>query len=124
MRSADTTSSGHPGLRPFVVAPDGLLASVLLAFLTTAGIFYVNIMPALVAGLRDALHFSARDAGIIASCNVYGAALGAFTAAFLAVRVPWRRTSCVALVVLILLLIAVVLRGYHGKFSRLSRRNA
>ena len=114
MRSVDTTPSGHPGLRPFVVAPDGLLASVLLAFLTTAGIFYVNIMPALVAGLRDALHFSARDAGIIASCNVYGAALGAFTAAFLAMRVPWRRTSCVALVVLIAIDAVSALLGSVG----------
>ena len=31
--------------------PDGEVARVLLAFLATAGIFYVNIMPAIVDGL-------------------------------------------------------------------------
>jgi len=42
--------------------PDSLIASVLLAFLATAGLFYVNIMAAIVTGLIDALGVSEREA--------------------------------------------------------------
>ena len=42
--------------RRFPVAKsDGEIARVLLAFLATAGIFYVNIMPAIVDGLIEGL---------------------------------------------------------------------
>ena len=63
------------GLRK--AAPDGEVARVLLAFLATAGIFYVNIMPALVDGLVQGAGFSNRQAGLVGSSNVYGAAIGA-----------------------------------------------
>ena len=66
-----------------VAAPNGTLASVLLAFLATAGLFYVNIMPALIDGLVEALGFSNRQAGFVGAANVYGAALGAFSAVFI-----------------------------------------
>jgi predicted MFS family arabinose efflux permease len=82
-------------------APDGLLACVLLAFLATAGLFYVNIMPALVAGLIDGLGFSKREAGFVGSANVYGAACGALVAVFLVRRLPWRRVEFVALTLLL-----------------------
>ncbi len=78
------------------VAPNGIPARVFLSFLATAGLFYVNIMPALVSGLIDGLGFSNRDAGLVVSANVYGAALGALTAVFLVKRIPWR-ASCVTL---------------------------
>lgn len=78
-------------------APDGLLAAVLLSFLATAGFFYVNIMPAIVSGLIDGLHFSARDAGHVGSANVYGAALGALSAVWLSARLPWRTLAVAAL---------------------------
>lgn len=81
--------------------PDGILASVLLAFLATAGLFYVNIMPALVAGLIDGLGFTNKQAGLVASANVYGAALGAFTAVFLVKRLPWKPLSLILLTGLI-----------------------
>ena len=84
-------------------APDGLLACVLLAFLATAGLFYVNIMPALVAGLIDGLGFSNREAGFVGSANVYGAACGALVAVFLVRRLPWRRVELVALLLLLAL---------------------
>ena len=84
-------------------APEGLLAAVLLAFLATAGLFYVNIMPALVAGLIDGLGFTNRQAGFVASANVYGAACGALVAVFLVRRIPWRRAEVVALILLLLL---------------------
>ncbi len=82
-------------------APDGLMASVLLAFLATAGLFYVNIMPALVAGLIDGLGFSNREAGFVGSANVYGAACGALVAVFLVRRLRWRPMQVVLLVLLL-----------------------
>ena len=78
------------------VAAHGVAARIMLAFLGSAGLFYVNIMPALVSGLSDGLGFSNRDAGLVVSANVYGAALGALTAVFLVKRIPWR-ASCVTL---------------------------
>ncbi len=93
-----TTRNGLPR-----AAPDGLLACVLLAFLATAGLFYVNIMPALVAGLIDGLGFSNRQAGLVGSANVYGAACGALVAVFLVRRLPWRRVEAVALTLLLTL---------------------
>ena len=86
-----------------VASPNGEVARVLLAFLATAGLFYVNIMPALVDGLIEGLGFSNREAGLIGSANVYGAAVGAFSAVFIVKRINWR----VAAVVLLLGLIAV-----------------
>ncbi len=79
---------------------DGLLAAALLAFLATAGLFYVNIMAALVAGLVDGLGLSDREAGLVASANVYGAALGALIAVLLVKRAPWRPLAVCALLAL------------------------
>jgi len=105
-------------------APDGLVACVLLAFLATAGLFYVNIMPALVAGLIDGLGFSNREAGFVGSANVYGAACGALLAVFLVRRLPWRPMQVVLLALLLSLDLAstlvksaeplIALRFLHG----------
>jgi DHA1 family inner membrane transport protein len=73
------------------VAPDGMVARVLLSFLATAGLYYVNIMPAIVDGLKEGLSFSNKDAGLVASCNVYGAACGSFLIAFFVRRINWRK---------------------------------
>jgi predicted MFS family arabinose efflux permease len=75
------------------VSPNGMLARVLLAFLATAGFFYVNIMPALVDGLKVGLGFSNKQAGLVGSCNVYGAACGAFLIVFLVRRLNWRSAA-------------------------------
>ncbi len=80
--------------------PDGLLAAVLLAFLATAGFFYVNIMAALVAGLVEGLGFSEGDAGRVGSMNIYGAALGALAAIAIVSRVRWRAFAVFALICL------------------------
>jgi len=50
MTDAAPIALAAPG-RPGRVPEDSLLASVLLSFLATAGLFYVNIMAALVDGL-------------------------------------------------------------------------
>ncbi|MBE9538925.1 MAG: MFS transporter [Proteobacteria bacterium] len=78
-------------------APNGEIARVLLAFLATAGLFYVNIMPALIDGLIEGLGFNNQQAGFVGSANVYGAAAGALTAVFLVKHIPWRATSVLCL---------------------------
>lgn len=69
---------------------DGLPARVMLSFLATAGLFYVNIMPAIVDGLIQGLGFSSQAAGAVGSANVYGAAVGALAIVFLVRRIRWR----------------------------------
>jgi predicted MFS family arabinose efflux permease len=78
-----------------------MIASVLLAFLATAGLFYVNIMPALVNGLIDALGFSNQQAGAIGSANMYGAAIGALTIVFIIKRLRWKLAAVAFLLSLI-----------------------
>ncbi|WP_245560594.1 MFS transporter [Colwellia piezophila] len=85
------------------VDPNGIFARIMLAFLTTAGIFYINIMPAVVSGLKEGLAFTTQQAGFVSSANLYGAALGALTAVFLIKRINWRTWSYVLLVTLILI---------------------
>jgi predicted MFS family arabinose efflux permease len=81
--------------------PDGLIAAILLSFLATAGLFYVNIMAALVSGLIDGLHFTEQQAGFVASANVYGAAFGALISIFFVKRIVWRRVALLLLCALI-----------------------
>jgi len=81
--------------------PDGEVARILLAFLATAGIFYINIMPAIVDGLKEGLAFSNKEAGLVASANTYGAAIGAFLVVFLVKGINWRKASYTLLVILI-----------------------
>jgi hypothetical protein len=51
------------------VEPNGMWARIMLAFLTTAGIFYINIMPAVVSGLKEGLAFTSQEAGFVSSAN-------------------------------------------------------
>ena len=104
--------------------PDGLVAAVFLSFLATAGIFYVNIMPALVSGLISGLGFSQREAGFVGSANLYGAALGALTIVLLIARVAWRKASIALLAGLVAIdaismavhvpWVMIPLRALHG----------
>jgi predicted MFS family arabinose efflux permease len=89
--ASSATESVFLGLRK--AAPHGEIARVLLAFLASAGLFYVNIMPALVDGLIQGAGFTNREAGMVGSSNVYGASLGALVAVFFVKRVNWRRVS-------------------------------
>jgi len=96
-----TTSSADNSSRGLRVSPDGLVASVFLSFLATAGLYYVNIMSAIVAGLKDGLGISEAQAGIIGSANVYGAAAGALLAVFFVKQVAWRSLAVTLLAILI-----------------------
>jgi len=118
-RSSDTVFLGLGK-----ASPNGEIARILLAFLASAGLFYVNIMPALVDGLIHGAGFSNREAGMIGSSNVYGAALGALTAVFLVKRINWRAAAYGLLVGLICMDLAsmtlhsfehlLVVRFLHG----------
>jgi MFS family permease len=100
---------------------------VLLAFLASAGIYYVNIMPALVDGLIQGAGFTNRQAGLVASSNIYGAALGALAAVFFVKRIAWKRVAYLLLASLITIdllsmllqhfLPLVVMRFGHGVFG-------
>ncbi|NQZ05723.1 MAG: MFS transporter [Algicola sp.] len=82
-----------PPTTNYKVAPDSVVAKVILAFLTTAGIFYINIMPAVISGLKEGLHFTNQQAGFVSSANLYGAAAGALAAVFLVKKIDWRLWS-------------------------------
>jgi predicted MFS family arabinose efflux permease len=90
-------SEANPFVRLPKLAPDGMAARVFLAFLATAGMYYVNIMPAVISGLIEGLGFSNREAGFVGSANVYGAAAGALLAVFVVGRIRWRPTAAVLL---------------------------
>jgi predicted MFS family arabinose efflux permease len=74
-------------------APNGITARILLSFLATAGLYYVNIMPALIDGLREGLHFSNKEAGLVGSLNMYGGACGALAIALLSPPRDWRAAA-------------------------------
>lgn len=86
-----------------VAAANGEIARILLSFLATAGLFYVNIMPALISGLIEGLGFTNQQAGFVGSANVYGAAFGALTAVFIIKKIPWKRVAAALLLGLIVM---------------------
>lgn len=111
----------------YKVSPNSWAARVYLSFLATAGLFYVNIMPAIVDGLIEGLGFNAEQAGNVGSANVYGAAAGALAVVFLIKRLSWRPTAYSLLAGLIVMdslsmLIAdpqalTAFRFFHGVFG-------
>jgi len=74
---------------------------IILAFLATAGLFYVNIMPALAEALISGLSFAEKDAGFVGSSNTFGAAAGALTMVFIVKKISWRPVAMGLLVVMI-----------------------
>ncbi len=97
----ETTTDAAPKRGFLTAPPDGLIAAALLAFLATAGMFYVNIMAAIVDGLVAGLGLSDQQAGFIGSVNIYGASLGALVAVFIVKRIAWRPAALVCLAILI-----------------------
>ena len=93
----------------YKVSPNSITARLFLAFLATAGLFYVNIMPAIVSGLIEALEFSNQQAGSVASANVYGAAFGALLIVAFVRKLDWQLISVVFLLTLIVIDFASIL---------------
>lgn len=97
------------------VEPNSFAARLFLSFLATAGFFYINIMAAMVTGLIDALNFDASDAGLVAACNVYGAATGALVIVFFVTRFAWRPLAMALLTALMLMDVAsIFVRDAHS----------
>jgi len=78
-----------------------MTARFILAMLATAGLFYVNIMPAIIDGLIGGLGFSSQEAGYVGSSNMYGAAVGALVIVFLIPRLAWRPAAYSLLLALV-----------------------
>lgn len=82
------------------VAPNGMMANILLSLLTTAGLYFILIMSAMVTGLIEGLSLSADTAGYIAAANGYGASVGAFLVIFAIKHISWRPVAAVLLIML------------------------
>ncbi|MFV8780995.1 MFS transporter [Microbulbifer sp. SA54] len=79
--------------RRFLVS-DGWLASLFLAFLSSAGLYYVNIFPVIVDALMAGAGLSAEQAGKITFSNTIGAVIGAFCISWLIRYIPrWKLTA-------------------------------
>jgi predicted MFS family arabinose efflux permease len=98
---AEATSSPATETLPAISrwkAPDNSLqASLLLAFLSSAGLYYVNIFPAITNALMEGAGLSTVDAGQITSANAMGAACGALTVTLLIRLIPHWKMASVAL---------------------------
>ena len=95
-------TDNFPAIRSWQASPDSLLASLLLAFLSSAGLYYVNIFPAITNALMTGAGLSTIEAGQITSANAMGAAFGAFTVTLLIRLIPhWKMASVALLFALI-----------------------
>ena len=70
---------------------DGIIVAIFLAFLATAGLFYVNLGGAFLSAFVDGLGISRESAGYITSANKYGAAflIGPFVSPIQAFEIQW-----------------------------------
>lgn len=82
-------------------APNSVVARILLAFLTSAGLYYVTIMPVFVDALKQDIGLNAEQAGFITATNGYGTALGGLIAVFLVKRINWKPVAFILLMGLI-----------------------
>lgn len=124
MNDAENTMASTGRFVLPTAAPDGFIAAILLSFLSTAGLFYVNILAALVTGLVEGLGYPGETAGYVASANVYGASVGALLAVFTVKRFTWRKSAFIALATLMIIdvismkviasEVMIPLRFFHG----------
>ncbi|MBB5213063.1 MFS transporter [Microbulbifer hydrolyticus] len=98
----DSGYSGGDSLKPAapvgLLVSNGWLASIFLAFLSSAGLYYVNIFPVIVDALMAGAGLSAEQAGQITFSNTMGAVIGAFTVSWLIRHIPrWKRAAAILL---------------------------
>ena len=94
-------AAGYPGFSLGKAPEEGIVAALLLSFLSTAGLFYVNLGGAFLSAFVDGLGISLQTAGYITAANKYGAAFGALMAVFTAGRLPWRKVAYAVLLIII-----------------------
>ena len=87
-------------------------ASLLLAFLASAGLYYINIFPAITDALMEGAGLTSIEAGQITSANAMGAAFGALTITLLIRLIPrWKLTSIGLLFALISMDVITILQS-------------
>lgn len=84
-------------------SPHNLFTYLALAFITMAGLSYINFLPGMVNALAGAIGFSDVEAGQIVALNGYGGLLGSTAAIFLVRRIRWQPAVFIGLVVLTLI---------------------
>ncbi|SEA11639.1 MFS transporter [Microbulbifer marinus] len=80
-------------------APQSWAASLLLAFLSSAGLYYVNIFPVIVDSLMAGAGLTAAQAGEITFANTIGAVIGAFTVSLFVKKIPQWKLAAFALLI-------------------------
>lgn len=80
-----------------------LFAYLALAFITMAGLSYINFLPGVVNALAGAIGFSDVEAGQVVALNGYGGLLGSTAAIFIVHRVRWQPAVFIGLAVLALI---------------------
>ena len=91
------SNTGRGFLNLEKAAPQGWAASLLLAFLSSAGLYYVNIFPVIVDSLMAGAGLSASQAGDITFANTIGAVIGAFCVSLTIRRIPRWKAAATAL---------------------------
>ncbi|MCF6194848.1 MAG: hypothetical protein L3J46_11010, partial [Kangiellaceae bacterium] len=87
-------------------------ASLLLAFLASAGLYYINIFPAITDALMVGAGLTSMEAGQITSANAMGAAFGALTITLLIrLILRWKFTSIGLLFALISMDVITILQS-------------
>ncbi|MFC3150837.1 MFS transporter [Litoribrevibacter euphylliae] len=76
------------------------LTYLFLAFITMAGLSYINFMPGLVNALAGEIGFNEAEAGQIVALNGYGGLIGSTIAIFLVRRIQWQPAMLLFLVLL------------------------
>jgi MFS family permease len=105
-------NENHPATSRWKAPPNSLRASLILAFLSSAGLFYVNIFPAITNALMVGAGLSTLQAGQITSANAMGAAFGAFAVTLLIRRIPhWKLASIGLLFALMGVDVVTILQG-------------
>ncbi|HEY8569630.1 MFS transporter [Microbulbifer sp.] len=96
--AATETRGSASALGSVSLAGNSWLASIFLAFLSSAGLYYVNIFPVIVDALMVGAGLSAEQAGQITFANTIGAVIGAFTVSWLIRHIPrWKLAASVLL---------------------------
>lgn len=92
-----TAQPGSQEIRRYSLVSDGWVASLFLAFLSSAGLYYVNIFPVIVDALMAGSGLSAEQAGKITFANTIGAVIGAFCISWLIRHIPRWKLAAMAL---------------------------
>ncbi|MDQ7048837.1 MAG: hypothetical protein Q9M92_04550, partial [Enterobacterales bacterium] len=70
------------------------IASLQLAFLASAGLYYINIFPAITDSLMEGAGLTSNQAGDVTSANALGAAFGALLITLLITKIPrWKQVA-------------------------------